>query len=118
MNNIKNQKGGTLIEVIVAMLILALLVTGLNACVLTLINSNLSSKDLSTATSNAYSLIEELKRKNYSSIVSNSDIIKNRFVRTWTVTTEMSQKKINVTVSWPQTSMKHKIQMSTIIAQP
>jgi Tfp pilus assembly protein PilV len=115
---VSNEKGGTLIEAIVAMLILALLVTGLNACVMSLIKTNLSSKELSTATSNAYNLFEQIRRTDYSSIVSNSDVVGSKYLRAWTVTTETSQKKIDVTIAWPAATQKHKIALSTIIAQP
>jgi Tfp pilus assembly protein PilV len=115
---IKNEKGGTLIEAIVAMLILALLVTGLNACVMSLVKTNLSSKELSTATSNAYNLFEQIRRTDYTSIVSNSDVVGSKYLRAWRVTTEISQKKIDVTIAWPVATQKHKIELSTIIAQP
>ena len=58
------QNGSSLIEVTIAMIILALLVTGLNACVVNLINSNVSAKELSAATSCGYQLLEELRRSN------------------------------------------------------
>lgn len=115
---ILNEKGNTLIEAIVAMIILALLVTGLNACVMSLIKTNLTSKELSTATSNAYSLFEQIRRTDYSLILSNSDIVSSKYLRSWRVTTESSQKKIDVTIAWPVATQKHKIELSTIIAQP
>jgi Tfp pilus assembly protein PilV len=115
---VKNETGGTLIEAIVAMLILALLVTGLNACVMSLIKTNLSSKELSTATSSAYNLFEQIRRTDYPLIVSNSDVVGSKYLRSWRVTTESSQKKVDVTIAWPATTQKHKIELSTIIAQP
>ena len=115
---IQSEKGSTLIEAIISMLILALLVTGLNACVLSLINTNLASKELSTATSNAYSLFEQIRRTNYTLIESNTDIVSSKYLRSWRVTTESSQKKIDVTIAWPASTQKHKIELSTIIAQP
>jgi Tfp pilus assembly protein PilV len=115
---IQNENGGTLIEAVMAMLIMALLVTGLNACVMSLIKTNQTSKELSTATSNAYSLFEQIRRTDYASIVSNSDIVSSKYLRSWRVTTESSQKKIDVTIAWPATTQKHKIELSTIIAQP
>lgn len=113
-----SQKGSSLIEVTVAMIILALLVTGLNACVVNLINSNVSAKELSAATSAGYQLLEEFRRKNYSDIVSNSDQVKSKFIRSWTVSSDSTQKKIDLTVIWPISTGKHSIQLSTIIAKP
>lgn len=114
----KNQKGSSLVEVVVAMVILALLITGLNTCILAMINSNVSSKELSFATSNAYSLFEQLRRIDYNSVNSNSDIVSNKYLRSWTVTTDIAQKKINLNIYWPTTTQKHRIELSTIIAHP
>jgi Tfp pilus assembly protein PilV len=115
---IQSEKGSTLIEAIISMLILALLVTGLNACVLSLINTNLASKELSTATSAAYSLFEQMRRTDYDLIVANTDIVSSKYRRTLKVNTESSQTKIDVTITWPASTPKHKIELSTIIAKP
>ncbi|HEX2959807.1 MAG TPA: prepilin-type N-terminal cleavage/methylation domain-containing protein [Chitinispirillaceae bacterium] len=114
----KNEKGSSLVEVTVAMIILALLVTGLNACVINLINSNVSAKELSAATSSGYQLLEELRRIDYSSITSSSDMVRSKFIRTWTVTSDSVQKKIDLTITWPLSTGKHSIDLSTIIAKP
>lgn len=116
--NTKNQNGSTLIEVIVAMIILALLITGLNGAVMSLIKSNLASKELSTATSSAYTLFEQLRRTSYSSIVTSSDVVQSKYVRSWRVTTDSTQKKIDVVIAWPTTTQRHSIELSTIIARP
>lgn len=113
-----NQNGSSLIEVTVAMIILALLVTGLNACVVNLINSNVSAKELSAATSCGYQLLEEFRRTDYSSITSNSDMVRSKFIRSWTVSSDSIQKKIDLTVTWPLSTGKHSIKLSTIIAKP
>jgi len=116
--NFKNECGATLVEAIFAMLILSLIIVGLNAGVLTLIRANVSSKELSAATSNAYSLMEDLKNTAYADIVTSSDLINGKYLRSWCVTTGTAEKKIDVTVSWPITSYKHSIQLSTIISKP
>lgn len=113
-----NENGSSLIEVIVAMIILALLVTGLNACVMNLINSNLASKELSAATASGYQLLEEFRRADYSMIVTSSDMVRNKYLRTWTVTSDSIQKKIDLTISWPPQTGKHAIELSTIVARP
>ncbi|HON11307.1 MAG TPA: prepilin-type N-terminal cleavage/methylation domain-containing protein [Chitinispirillaceae bacterium] len=117
MNAGKNIEGSSLIEVVVAMIILALLVTGLNACVVSLINSNQASKELSAATSAGYQLLEELRRTDYDEIVTNSDVSRNKYIRSWTVTTSSNQKKIVLNVQWPVENPRHSIELSTIIAK-
>ncbi len=117
--NIGNQHGGTLVEVVIAMFILALIIVGLNAGVLSLIKSNMSSKDLSAATSSAYSLFEELKMANYSSIMTDCDTVNNKYIRSWKLLdSDSSKKTISITVYWPVTVHSHKITLSTIIARP
>lgn len=118
--NIRNQQGGTLVEVIIAMIILALIIVGLNAGVLSLIKSNLSSKELSAATSSAYSLFEDLKMTSYTSITTDGDTVNNKYIRAWKVTQspDSSQKTIEISVYWPVSVHSHKITLSTIIARP
>jgi Tfp pilus assembly protein PilV len=114
----ENENGSSIVEVIVAMVTLALLVTGLNACVLTLINSNVTSKEMSEATSAGYQVLDKLRGSSYESIMTSSDQIKEKYVRCWTVTEDSIQKKIDLKVSWPISDKKHSIMLSTIIARP
>jgi Tfp pilus assembly protein PilV len=114
----KAEEGGVLIEVIVSMVLLAILVTGLNASILSLVSSNITSKELSTATNNGYQLLEMLRRHNYGSITSDWDVINSKYLRSWTVDGDSTQKKIELTVSWPVLTPKHSISLSTIIARP
>lgn len=113
-----NQNGSSLVEVIVAMLVLALLVTGLNACVVNLVNTNNSSKELATATAAGNQALEMLRKTAYSSLQSNNDEVESKYVRAWTVTDNGSHKKIEMFVCWPKSSVKHTISLSTIIAKP
>jgi Tfp pilus assembly protein PilV len=113
-----SEKGATLVEAVIAMFILSLIIIGLNAGVMILIKSNIASKELSAATSNAYSVFEELRIKDYVNLVSDNDIVGSKYYRQWTVNDQTSQKQINVLISWPYPSLTHQIQMSTIIAKP
>ena len=115
---LKNESGGTLIEALIAMVLLAVLVTGLNASILSLINSNISAKELSAATNNGYQLLETLRRDSYSAIETSYDVVGEKFHRSWSVTGDTTQKKIDLTVSWPLHSQKHAISLSTIISRP
>ena len=110
-----------MIEVIVAMLILSLLIVGLNAGVVSLINSNINSKELNAATSVGYQLFEEFRRDEYTSIVSTGssvDTVRSRYIRDWHMTTDSTKTKIELFVRWPLTVQKHQITLSTIIARP
>jgi Tfp pilus assembly protein PilV len=112
------EKGATLVEAVIAMFILSLIIIGLNAGVMMLIKSNIASKELSAATSNAYSLIEDLRIMDYSDLESDEDLVNSKYKRTWTVSDQTSQKQINVFIFWPYPSTTHRIQLSTIIAKP
>lgn len=104
-----------------AMLILSLLIVGLNAGVVSLINSNINSKELNSATSAGYQLFEEFRRKDYDtllSIGSSVDTVRNRYIRDWHMTSDTTKTKIELFVRWPLTVQKHQITLSTIIAQP
>lgn len=115
------QEGSTIIEVVIAMLVLALLVVGLNAGVVTLIKSNVHSKELTSATAVGYQLFEEFRRGDYDAMLaigSSVDTVRERYVRNWYLTTDTAKTKIDCQVRWPQFSLKHGIQLSTIIAKP
>ena len=117
----QDQQGSTLIEVIVAMIILALIVIGLNAGVVSLISSNINAKELSSATSVGYQLFEGFRRDTYDDMLligSSVDTVRARYVRDWRMTSDTTQTKIDLYVRWPVASPKHEIELSTIIAKP
>lgn len=116
-----NQKGNTLIEVIIAMLILSLLVVGLNTGVVSLIKSNINSRELTSATAVGNQRFEDFRRGTYAAILAtgtSTDIVRERYLRSWTISDHGSQVKIDLTVQWPLDTKKHIIALSTIIARP
>lgn len=116
--HIKNESGSSLVEVIVAMVILSLIVVGLNAGVVSLIKSNQNSKELSAASSIGSQLFEELRRVDYDSLKWGVDTVRNKYIRNWHVTTDSAKAKIDVKVSWPYSDPCHLIAMSTLISKP
>jgi Tfp pilus assembly protein PilV len=119
-----NENGSTFIEVIVAMFILSLIIVGLNAGVVSLINSNVNSKELSSASSAGYQLFEEMRRGKYTDMVSSADTVRQKYLRSWRLTfdstnsTNSTKATIDLTVSWPLPSLKHTIALATIISKP
>ncbi len=111
-------KGVTLVEVLVAMVILGLVVTGLNLVIMNMINTNVAAKEVSAATAAGNQLLDQLRQKEYSQIVSGSDVVENRFLRTWTVTNSNSMKSVTLRVLWPLTSGNKSVEMSTIVSRP
>ncbi len=121
--SIQQQQGSTLIEVVVAMIILAMLIAGLNAGVVSLIGSNLNSRDLNSATTVGYQLFEEFRRLDYDSLstmaATSLDTVRSRFIRTWGLDVDTFKTTISLTVEWPiAANPRHEIALSTIIAQP
>ncbi len=70
MINIENNKGFTLIEVLVAMVILSVGLLGTAALITGIINGNKVSNRITTATVLAQDKMEEIKGLDYSSVVS------------------------------------------------
>lgn len=117
----KEESGSTLIEIIIAMLILSLIVVGLNAGVVSLITSNMNSKELSAASSAGYQLFEQMRRGDYGDMVaqgSSADTVRSKYVRNWRLTVDTTKAKIDLQVRWPAATMKHSIALSTIISRP
>ncbi|MDO5575714.1 MAG: hypothetical protein Q4F84_01430 [Fibrobacter sp.] len=113
----KNEHGNSIVELIISVVMLAIFVTGLNACVVNLINSNITSKEMSEATAAGHQILDRFRDIDYLNITSSSDEINGKFIRYWTVTENGIQKKIDLTVLWPIETKKHSITLSTIIAK-
>jgi len=111
------QKGSTLIEVLIALVLLSLLVVGLNSGIISLISSNFNSKNLTTATIVGNSQLEKLRLLNYYDITTDLDTARNYFILDWKVNESDMSKKIDLTVLWPKETQIHSIKLSTIIAE-
>jgi Tfp pilus assembly protein PilV len=119
---IQNNSGTSLIEVIIGMVILAMLVAGLNAGVLSLVNTNKSSKEISAASNFGYEKLEEMRRDDYGNILTRGEKVEGMYKYNIQVTSdgENTQKKIELFIKWPSSAQnpKHLISLSTIIAKP
>jgi type II secretory pathway pseudopilin PulG len=117
---VRNQQGATILEAIIAMIILALVIIGLNTGVVSIIRSNLHSKDLSSATAAGYRRFEMFRRMEYAemTMVGTSIDIGEQYVCDWQMDVLTGQTKIDLEVRWPASSQVHAIQLSTIIAEP
>ncbi|MFP4013140.1 MAG: prepilin-type N-terminal cleavage/methylation domain-containing protein [Chitinispirillaceae bacterium] len=115
---LKDCRGITLVEIIVAMVILGLVVTGLNLVIVNMIDSNVAAKELSAATAAGNQLLDQIRQKDYGDIVSGSDVLEDRFLRTWTVTNNGNMKNITLRVVWPLSTGKRSIELSTTVSKP
>ena len=127
MVSLENNKGFTLIEVLVAMVILSVGLLGTAALIAGIINGNKVSNRLSTATTCAQDKMEEIRRLGYSGMptsdttttepynsITNYSLYK-RVIFTDVVNPAVGMKTVTVTVSWD--SDNSSIELKTILAQ-
>jgi prepilin-type N-terminal cleavage/methylation domain-containing protein len=114
-----NSSGGfTLPEVIIGMFILSIVLLTMNIGLSSFIKSNVSSKELLAATSIGNQLLEQMRLKPYNQIIASSDLVGSKYYRCWTVNTDSEKKTIALSVSWPQSTGSHHIELTTIISKP
>ena len=118
-----NKNGFTLIEVMIAILILAVGMMAMALLQVTAIRGGSFANQMTQASIYGQDKIEELKNTTYASIANGSDTITSgngvTYARTWTVTTDSpytGSKTINLTISWtgPQ-AQNRSVQFSTIV---
>lgn len=99
----KNQKGFTLLECMVALLILAVGLLGMAKLQYTVINGNSYSKQSTIATTLVHGKMEDLKKQSMSSLASGNDTTEKQgitYQRIWTVTGTGNTRTITVTVNF------------------
>jgi type IV pilus assembly protein PilV len=117
--------GFTLIEVMIALVIMSIGLTALAAVQISAIRGNDFSKRMTTAISIAEAKMEQIKSISYANIISESSIqitqSSMNFTRQVTVTNNIAPltntKMVNVTVSWSEGSKSHSVPITTIVSQ-
>jgi type IV pilus modification protein PilV len=117
--------GFTLIEVMIALVIMSIGLTALAAVQISAIRGNDFSKRMTTAISIAEAKMEQIKSSSYANILSESSIqitqSNMHFTRQVTVTNNIAPltntKTVNVTVSWSEGSKSHVVPITTIVSQ-
>jgi type II secretory pathway pseudopilin PulG len=122
LKKVNNHSGTTIVEVIVGMVILAMLVAGLNAGVISLVNTNKASKEIAAASNFGYEKLEEMRRDNYSNIELELGLQEGIYLIDRYVTEDagLTQKSVKLDIRWPASvqNPRHFISLSTIIAKP
>jgi len=101
-----SQRGFTLLEVLIALVILSLGLLALASLTTTVIRNNSFSDDFTTATALAQDKLEELVNTSFGSMTSSSDTVNqdgtagSKYSRTWTIGTGTNSKTIQVDVGW------------------
>jgi prepilin-type N-terminal cleavage/methylation domain-containing protein len=116
--------GFTLIEVMIALVIMSIGLTALAAVQISAIRGNAFSKRMTTAVSIAEARMEQIKNGSYASIIPESAIQVTQsnmnFTRQVAVTNNSplaNTKTINVTVSWSERSKSPSVPITTIVSQ-
>ncbi len=118
------EEGFTLIEIMVALVVMSIGLTALAAVQISAIRGNAFSKRMTTAVSIADEKLEQIKSMPYVDIVSESSTQITQsdmnFTRQVTVTNNIplaNTKTINVTVNWSEGSKSHSVPFTTIVSR-
>jgi type IV pilus assembly protein PilV len=118
------EEGFTLIEIMIALVVMSIGLTALAAVQISAIRGNAFSKRMTTAVSIADEKIEQLKSSPYANILSESSIQITQsdmnFTRQVTVKDNdllPNTKTIIVTVNWSEGSKSHSVPVTTIVSQ-
>jgi len=119
----KHNKGFTLIEVMIAIVILTIGLLALVSVTVMVIKGNSLNRGITTATTLANEQLETLKNTPFSSIVPDGYTAWSTvtdfsgYERRWQVTTSGNQKKIDMEVRWFWLGIEKKVILNTIIAE-
>jgi type IV pilus assembly protein PilV len=118
------EEGFTLIEIMIALVIMSIGLTALAAVQISAIRGNAFSKRMTTAVSIADEKIEQIKSIPYANIISESSIqitqSNMNFTRQVTVTNNSplpNSRKVEVVVTWSEGSKSHSVPITTIVSQ-
>jgi len=123
--NKNNDNGFTLIEVLIAIVILSVGLLGMASLTVGIINGNRFSNDLTTATTLAQDKMEEIRGASYSSVASETKAVLSspydEYKREVTITDDSpatGMKTVSVKVYWGGASKEdHNVELETILAQ-
>jgi len=117
-----NDNGFTLLEVLIAIVILSVGLLGMASLTIGIIKGNRFSNDLTTATTLAQDKMEDIRREGYSDVIAEAKAAVgspyaayDREVLVADDTPAANMKTITVTVFWE--SDDHSVEVKTILAQ-
>jgi type IV pilus assembly protein PilV len=118
----KKSKGFSLIEVLIALVILAVALLALAGLMVQSTNSNSWGSHLTEASTFAQDKLEELRMTTWPNLVSDSDVRTGstgiNYTRTWTVATNTAGnlRTVNISIRWTDNT-NHTIRILSAISQ-
>jgi type IV pilus modification protein PilV len=119
----KKSNGFSLIEVLIALVILAIALLALAGLMVQTTTGNSFGGHMTEATTFAQDKLEELRVSSWGDVDSDADVksgaTKINYTRTWVVATNGSGnlKTISISVSWPVGNMNHAITILSTLSQ-
>jgi len=113
----KDQKGFTLLEVLISLIILSVALLALAGLQITSIRGNAFGGTMTEAITLAKDKVEDMKRHDWDNVVSGSDtqVVRGKsYARNWQVQTSANTKQLTVTVSWDNGN--HQVLLATTLA--
>ncbi len=117
---IKNENGMTMIEIVIAMVLMAFILTSASVFVNSTNSTKAKLNNVSEATQIGNDMVESLRTMDYDSlnnIGENSAALNDTYKCSWSVQDSISYKIVKVTVAWPLNNPSHDINLETIIAK-
>jgi type IV pilus assembly protein PilV len=118
---VRLQEGFTLLEIMVALVILSIGLIALAGLQISALRGNTFSKRMTTAVSIAETKLEQIKNMSYGTIQSESTTSVTQsninFTRQVIVTDNTTSKTVEVKVTWVNGSKSYTVPVSTIISQ-
>lgn len=120
MNPIKNNSGFTLVEVLIAAVLIVIGLVGMAVLSGEVVQRDSRSEKSSIATTLAQEKVEDLKNQALNAALENTDsgndTVDTIYTRTWTITNggEGNLTQVAVTVTWPT---NESVSLSTLIRQ-
>lgn len=112
----QNQRGYTLIEILIALSILSVVLLGMSSMVFSVIRATAQSREMATATTLLQDKMEGLKNVSVSSLTSGNDstsLGNITYLRQWAISTVGNLKTITVTVNWTSRG-SHNVSVTTL----
>ncbi|MBN1982753.1 MAG: prepilin-type N-terminal cleavage/methylation domain-containing protein [Chitinivibrionales bacterium] len=118
MMKIRQERAMTLLEVLVAMVVFAMVVMYANAFMCNFIQVKRAVKNMTQATSIGNKTLDSLRLLPYDVVSSGTTMIDNKYNCQWNITTESSikMKTVDLTVGWQALGRDHKVKLSTNIS--